>query len=72
LKHTGRGNNAKILSIIAGPNGDRTKDADYDWKPSWQNYFIEEDAATYSNRKKAIKNQYERMMNSFKKSIELK
>jgi len=65
---TGPGQDARILSFIEGPNGNRRTDAKYEWKKEWNSLFIYE-KLEYNEQKNTIINQYEKMMGEFKKSI---
>ena len=64
--YTGPGQDAKIKSYAACREGDRTKDASYDWNNDWYEDFVTENEVADL---KEIDRQYHKLMNVFRYSI---
>ncbi len=64
--YSGTGQDAKIKSDVSSSDGDRTKDATYDWDDNWNKNFVVSSESTSSND---IQEQYHKLMNVFQDSI---
>ena len=63
--YTGVGNDARIRSLIKGPDGDRTT-CSYSWKEEWSSGFSSPDRAT---NQAEIRAKYHQLMNALTRSF---
>ena len=64
--YQGAGEDAKIRSVITGPDGDRTSHCTYEWQQKWSSWFsAPEDVLSHSE----VRNRYFSVMNSLRRSL---
>ncbi|BFU95668.1 MAG: hypothetical protein NTNFB02_23900 [Nitrospira sp.] len=63
--YTGPGHDARIRSLIQGPDGNRTTDCTYKWDEAWTQRFSTGDVV----EKREVRAQYGQLMESLRKSL---
>lgn len=62
---TGAGRDAKIRSLVHGPDGDRTNHCTYTWDPVWNDRFAEQNVAS----KEDVRDRYYALMDALRISL---